>query len=220
MFARKNSKKQKSNKIRLKAERIYKIKKFIATLPYHFLVIGGVAVISFIFNKWFEATCFLISFFSLRYKFPTTYHAKSIVICMVLTNSIFALSIILCPYANSYIFGSLVFGYLDTFILWYIQSKDNLKQDKECAEKIVIELKQRLISYENPLEILKEKCRNAKLSKRDTEIAIKYFYEKQTPKEIWLWLCDNKEYDTIEWDSVYRLLIRIGNKLNIKQKTY
>ena len=53
---------------------------------------------------------------------------------MVITNAMFGLSVVFCPYANSYIFGALVFAYLDTFILWYIQSKENLRQDKECAE--------------------------------------------------------------------------------------
>ncbi len=203
----------KTNNAKIKAKIVFKIKQFIATLPYHILVMSGVAIISFIFNKWLEAVVFLSAFFTLRYKFPTTYHAKSIVVCMVLTNSIFALSIILCPYINTYIFGGLIFGYIDTFLLWFIQSKENLKQDKEFAQNLVIELKNQLINYENPLNEILGKCRRANLSKRDTEIAIKYYYEKQTPKDIWLWLCESKEYDSIEWDSVHQLLWRIGKKI-------
>ena len=56
-------------------------------------------------------------------------------------------------------------------------------------------------------------CVKAKLSQRDTLIAHKYYVEHNTPKEIWLWLCQHKEYDAIEWDSVYQLLWRIGKKL-------
>lgn len=82
---------------------------------------------------------------------------------------------------------------------------------------MVEELSKKVKSYEHPLNTLMEKCRKAKLSKRDTEIAIKYFYDREQPKDIWLWLCENNEYNTIEWDSIYRLLIRIGNKLNIKR---
>lgn len=204
----------KTNKAKLKAKIVFKVRSFIAILPYHILVMSGVAIISFIFDKWLEALLFLISFFSLRYKFPTTYHAKSIVYCMIITNSMFALSIILCPNHQTYIFGALVFAYLDSFILWFIQTKENLKQDKECAERLVAELTKRLKEYENPHGELLEKCRKAKLSKRDTEIAIKYFDEKQTPKDIWLWLCDSREYESIEWDSVYQLLWRIGKRIN------
>lgn len=185
-------------------------------LPYHILVMGNVAIFSFIFNKWIEAIIFLVEFFSLRYKFPTTFHAKSIVHCMLITNIMFVLSIILSPYAYTYIFGGLVFACLDAFILYYIQTKEHLKQEKECAENLVADLTDKLKEKENPLDTFLDKCRLAKLSKRDTEIAVKYYIEKWQPKEIWIWLSNHKEYESIEWDSVYRLLRRIGNKLNTK----
>lgn len=207
----------KINSAKLKAKIVFKVRNFIAILPFHILVMSGVAIISFIFNKWLEALCFLVSFFALRYKFPTTYHAKKIVHCMVITNCMFALSIILCPSIYMYVFGSLLFGYLDAFLLWYVQSQEEIKQEKEVAEWFARELIAQLRTTRNPYKELFDKCREAKLSQRDTEIAIKYFYRKETPKEIWLWLCESKEYETIEWDSVYRLLIRIGNKLNIKK---
>lgn len=202
---------------KLKAKIKFKLKSFIAMLPYHFLVMGSVAIFALIFAKWIEATLFLIAFFALRYKYPTTFHAKSIVTCMVLTNIMFALSVIFCPYAESYIFGALVFAYLDTFILWYVQSKENLKAQKEYAERVATELRLELANIQSPNQAIIEKCRIAKLSKRDTEIAIKYFVEKNTPKEIWTWICESREYDNIEWDSVYRILARISHKLNMKK---
>lgn len=203
---------KKSNLI-TKAKILHKIRTFIATVPYHLLVMSGVAIISFLFNKWVEAILFLIAFFSLRYKFPTTFHAKSIVVCMVLTNSIFALSIILCPIIQFYLFGALIFAYIDTLILWYIQNKENIKQDKECCEWLAKELIYQLNQYQSPKEQFLLKCKQAKLSKRDTEIAIKYYIEKYQPKDIWLWLCNNKEYESIEWDSIHQLLWRIGKKI-------
>ena len=202
------------NKAKIIAKIRFHINRFIAMLPYHILVMGSVAIFAFIFNRWIEAALFLIAFFALRYKFPTTFHAKSIVYCMVLTNAIFCLSIVLCPVAETYIFGALVFAYIDTFILWYIQSKENLRQDKECAETFAKELEKRLKAFENPHNEFLLKCREAKLSQRDTEIAIKYYVEHNTPKEIWLWLCEQDEYEHIEWDSVHQLLWRIGKKVN------
>lgn len=216
-FAVKLMKKHKIDFVKLKAKVKFDIRSFIAILPYHILVMSGVAIFAFIFDKWLEAICFVVSFFSLRYKFPTTFHAKKILHCMLITNAVFALSIVFCPSIYMYVFGGLFFAYLDCFLLWYVQSREELKQDKECAEKSVRELSLLLSKYQNPLEQLLIKCREAKLSKRDTEIAIKYYYEHQTPKEIWLWLCEHKEYEHIEWDCVYVLLWRIGNKLNIKK---
>ena len=208
----------KRNNAALKAKIIFKLKHFIATLPLHILVMSGVAIISYIFGKWLEAVCFLVAFFSLRYKFPTTYHAKRIVHCMLITNAMFAVSIILCPSIYMYIFGSLLFGYLDAYILWYVQNKAEIKQQKEIVEWFARELIVQITDAKDPQQEFFEKCRTANLGKRDTEIAYKYYYEKQTPKEIWLWLCENKQYESIEWDSVYKLLLRIGNKLNIKNK--
>lgn len=202
---------------KLRAKIKFKLKSFIAMLPYHFLVMGSVAIFALIFAKWVEAVLFLVAFFALRYKHPTTFHAKSIVTCMVITNLMFALSVVVCPYADTYIFGALVFAYLDTFILWYVQTKEILKAQKEYAEQVANELRVRLAELENPTQEIIEKCRKAKLSRRDTEIAIKYFVEKNTPKEIWLWICESVEYDNIEWDSVYRILARISHKLNMKK---
>lgn len=211
-FAVKPMKKRKS-KAQRKAFIKFKVRSFIAILPYHIIVMSGVAIISFIFDKWLEALCFLVSFFSLRYKFPTTYHAKKILHCMLITNGMFALSIVLCPSIYMYVFGGLLFAYLDCFLLWYVKSREEIKQDKECAEWFARELTFQLKIQHNPHEELLQKCKKAKLSKRDTEIAIKYYEEHNTAKEIWLWLCENKEYESIEWDSVYQLLWRIGNKI-------
>jgi hypothetical protein len=202
---------------KLRAKIKFKVKSFVAMLPYHILVMGSVAIFAFIFNKWIEAVSFLVAFFALRYKFPTTFHAKSIVHCMVLTNLMFVASVVACPYAESYIFGALVFAYLDAFILWYVQSKEVLRAEKQFVEQMATELRTKLAEYENPYQEILLRCRKAKLSKRDAEIAIKYFVEKNTPKEIWNWICESREYDNIEWDSVYRILVRISQKINIKK---
>ena len=183
-------------------------------LPYHAIVMGGMAIISFIFNRWIEAVTFLCAFFAFRYKFPCTYHAEKILHCMIITNAMFLASVILCPASKTFIFGSMLFGFLDGFILWRIQNTETLRQDKESAENNLVEANRRLERYENPTAQFLENCRKAKLSKRDTEIAVKYFVEHQTPKEIWNWICESKEYEYIEWDSVYNLLWRIGRKIN------
>lgn len=217
----KKPKKIQKSKARKRAELIYGLRDLIKTLPYHLLVMGSVFVVSAIFNKWIEAVCFLVAFFSLRYKFDTTYHCDSIVWCMVFTNLIFALSIIICPPLYMYILGSLIFAYCDCLILWFIQDRKEKKFQNEKLQHTLIEVRAELDRYlettkKDPKEQLLEKCRNAGLSKRDTELAIKYYYEQNTPKEIWLWLCQQKEFEPMEWDSVYVTLNRIGKKINKK----
>lgn len=205
----------KRNNIERKAHFIYSLRNFIATLPFHFLVMGSVFVISLIFGKWFEAVSFLVAFFSLRYKFDTTYHSKSIVVCMACTISMFTLSIIICPPVYMYVLASIGFAYLDCWLLWFIQDRLEKKQDIDFLKGINAELERKLqASEKTELEELKERCRKAKLSKRDTDIAIMYFYNKHTPKEIWLYICEHKQYESIAWDSVHQLLWRIGKKIN------
>jgi DNA-directed RNA polymerase specialized sigma subunit len=84
---------------------------------------------------------------------------------------------------------------------------------KKSEEKYRYECEEMRDKYCNELENLLLKCRIAQLSKRDTEISVMYYYQHRTPKEIWVWLCENRDYETIEWDSVYKTLHRIGKKL-------
>ena len=133
---------------------------------------------------------------------------------MIITNAMFLLSVILCPQIKTFIFGGLLLAFANGGILCGIQWIETLRQDKESAEINLEAANKMLAKSRNPTAKMIEECRKVKLSKRDTEIAVKYFVEHQTPKEIWTWLCQNKEYDTIEWDSVYNLLWRIGRKIN------
>lgn len=216
-------KKTKQTRTRNKAEFVYKVRYLIKTLPYHLLVMGSVFIVSMIFDKWLEAICFLIAFFSLRYKFETTYHCDSIVWCMVFTNLIFALSIIICPPIYMYIFASMIFAYVDCLILWLIQDRKEKQVENIKLEKELDVVRDRLDKFleetkKDPKEELLRECAEAKLTNRDTKLAIMYYYERMTPKDIWLWLCQQKEYDPLEWDSVRQTLWRIGKKLNKKEE--
>lgn len=61
-----------------------------------------------------------------------------------------------------------------------------------------------------------EKCRRAGLDEIKTEIAIKFFLENEKPREVWLWLLENKIKDW-EWDYVralkYKLKLKLYKKL-------
>ena len=117
-----------------------------------------------------------------------------------------------------YILGSLLFAYIDCLILWFIQDRKEKKFQNEKLSNTLREVRAELDKYLeetklDPKSVLLEKCRLAGLGKRDTELAIRYYYEQHTPKEIWLWLCEHKEYESLEWDSVYVTLNRIGKKI-------
>lgn len=70
----------------------------------------------------------------------------------------------------------------------------------------------------NKIKITKEKllilCDECNISGRDTKIAVMYYIDRMKPKQIWCWLCDNRE--DIEYGSVYKLLYRLNKKLRTK----
>lgn len=118
-----------------------------------------------------------------------------------------------------YVSASLIFAYIDCLILWFIQDRKEKGFENKKLINELGKLREDLDVYfeqtkKDPREELILKCRNAKLSKRDTQLAVMYYYEQQTPKEIWLWICQQKDFDYIEWDSIYTTLWRIGKKLN------
>ena len=106
------------------------------------------------------------------------------------------------------LFNGLFVAFGCCLILYLVAIEVNEKKE---YKKELEELKEKIVK--TPKQELLEKCHKAKLSKRDTEIAELYYIENWKPKEIWLWLCQHKEYEPIDWDSVHQLLWRIGNKI-------
>lgn len=172
------------------------------------VVISIIAIFvpAWILGKWIEGVVFFVCHWFIREQFPKQYHATSHATCRLITSVVFFFGVSFCLPLGLSLFSAIPICYFISWVGFTKKEADDYKlkcinlQEKYCNEK----------------EDLLAKCRDAKLSQRDTEIAVKYFYEKQTPKEIWLWLCNHKVYEPIEWDSVYHLLWLINKKLNKK----
>ena len=163
---------------------------------------------AFLFNKWIEAVVFFICHWLIREQFPKQYHHIVLAMCRLITSSVFFFGVSFVLPMELSLFSAIPINY---FIGWvgytkkqadYYELKCQRLQEQFCNEK----------------EMLLTSCRNAKLSQRDTDIAIMYFYEHKTPKEIWLWLCEHKLYEPIEWDSIYVTINRIGKKIKNTDK--
>lgn len=162
---------------------------------------------AFILNKWIEGVIFFICHWLIREQFPKQYHCTSHAMCRLITSVVFFFGVSFCLPLTLSLFSAIPICY---FISW-------VGFTKKQADNYEIQCERLREKYCNEKEELIVKCRKANLSQRDTEIAIKYFYEHKTPKEIWFWLCQHKVYEPIEWDCVYVLLNRIGKKIqNIK----
>lgn len=180
-----------------KAKIVYRFRSFLKTLPYHLIVMGSVLIVSIIFNKYVEALCFLTAFFSLRYKFDTTYHAKSIFICIPLTILIFTFSITICPPVCSYLLMSILFAYIDCLLLWLIQSRlDGLEVIKMYSHKTIWEMnEQELSEYLWAKNIRGDRLEFVVMviiyNMKFEDIALKLKYSVETLKD-WSSICKKK----------------------------
>ena len=170
-----------------------------------FLVVIIASLIpALIFGKWIEAIIFILCHTLIRPQFPKQYHHVIPAMCRTISCVVvfFGISFVL-PLAWS-LFSAIPINY---FISWI----GCVKRDRDDLEIKCMWLRDKLQQPETQLIL---RCREAGLCDRDTKIAKMYYIDRKTPKDIWLWLCKHKEYDSIEWDSVYHLLWKIGKKLN------
>ena len=169
-------------------------------------VITSVAAIfipALIFGKWVEAVVFFVCHWLIREQFPKQYHHIVLAMCRLITSAVFFFGVSFVLPMELSLFSAIPICYLISWVGFTKKQADDYEvQCNRLREK-----------YCNEKENLLVKCRKANLSQRDTDIALLYFYERKTPKEIWLWLCEHKLYEPIEWDSVYVTLNRIGKKL-------
>lgn len=170
-----------------------------------FLVVIIASLIpALIFGKWLEAIIFILCHTLIRPQFPKQYHHIIPGMCRIISGVVafFGISFVL-PLTWS-LLSAIPINY---FISWI----GFVKRDRDDLEVKCMWLREKLYQPEEQLLL---KCREVGLSDRDTKIAKMYYIERKTPKDIWFWLCSHKEYDSIEWDSVYQLLWRIGKKIN------
>lgn len=90
------------------------------------------------------------------------------------------------------------------------EKKRIIRENKDLLEKIT-ELLQK---EKDPKSKILKVCKDEGISERDTKIAVMYYIDRMKPKQIWEWLCDNRE--NIEYASVYKLLNRLNKKFKNK----
>ena len=173
------------------------------------IVVSIVAIFipSLLFNKWIEGIVFFFCHWFIREQFPKQYHHIIPAMCRLITSVVFFFGVSFVLPMGLSLFSAIPINY---FIGWVGYTKKQADYYEVQCERLREE-------YCNEKAELIAKCRKACLGERDTEIAIMYYYEHKTPKEIWLWLCQHKVYEPIEWDSVYILLNRIGKKIKKTQ---
>lgn len=165
----------------------------------------------------FDCLVFYLPFWFIRINFSETYHSDSWKHCKMWTRIMLCVGVVvlwLLPIKYS-LFNGLFVAFACCLVLYLVSIEVNekkriLKQNDELFEQINESLKHE----NNPKERLLKLCEEENISERDTKIAIMYYIDRMKPKQIWEWLCDNRE--NIEWGSVYKLLNRLNKKIKEK----
>lgn len=157
------------------------------------MILGG----AWLIDKFLLAPPLIVAFRLTRVKIETkydVYHCASILACMFLSTFICLFgTYISLPTAVSLI-SNIIVGVGFAIITWHIQE--------------IIELKAKFTRKER----LIEKCKTLNYTPLKTEIAVKFFIEKEKPKDVWKWLCETHPY-AMSWDSLYNLKSKMKKDL-------
>ena len=178
-------KKQSRKRILLKA----RIKKFIVyELWIYLLVIGSIALCSWLFNKWIEGIMFCIAHICIRRVFDKQFHFNSTAYCLTLTLAIiwFAIPITL-PLATS-LLSSIPIAFIICFFGYLAQDRVDLLLQVNKLNKDIERLIEK-ISHKDKYAMneteLYEHCRNCGLDDVECKIAYYVIIERLKGKDLY-----------------------------------
>lgn len=156
-------------------------------------ILGG----AWLMDKFLVAPPLIVSLRLVRMKIETKYdvfHLASVFSCMILSTLVCLIGTYLSlPIAVSLV-SNIIIGAGFAMISWLIQD--------------IIKIRERLNEKEN----LIARCKALNYNELKTEMAVKFFVEKQKPKDVWLWLCETQE-NPMSWDSVKNLKSKMKKDL-------
>lgn len=85
-----------------------------------------------------------------------------------------------------------------------------IAQDR--LDLLIVNQKLRENTKLSPTEELIARCKAHNYNDLKTQMAIKFFINKETPKDVWLWLCETQDFP-MEWDSVKKTKYRMKKEL-------
>lgn len=144
---------------------------------------------AWLLNKLLIAPPLIVSLRLVRLKIETKYdvfHLASVFACIILSVLVCCLGLYLSlPITISFI-SNIIVGVAFAIISWHLQEIIDLKRNRTLKEDLT------------------DKCKALGYNDLKTQIAIKFFVDKQKPKDVWLWLCETQEFP-MSWDSVKNL---------------
>ena len=165
----------------------------------------------------FDCFVFYLPFWFIRINFADTYHSDSWKHCKKWTRIMLCVGVVvlwLLPVRYS-LFNGLFVAFGCCLVLYLVSLEVNEKKlIKKQNKELFNQISELLDKQSDPKERLLKLCEEENISERDTKIAVMYYIDRMKPKQIWDWLCDNRE--DMELGSVYKLLNRLNKKIKEK----
>lgn len=175
---------------RIKAELLLK------TVLGYVVILVALFSVSWLLDKVINTVIILMSYGGTRWVFPLTYHSKTDKGCIMFSIACFSIGIIIALPINLSIASSVIIGMAISTFLFFLQYFLDLIASKNTIEK----------------ETLISKCKELGYNELKTQMAIKFFIDKEKPRDVWLWLMDTKQ-SNVEWDSVKKIKYRMKKEL-------
>lgn len=170
---------------------------FIKTITGYLVILLALFFVSWLCDKVINALIILMAYLSTRWVFPITYHAKTDRGCLMFSIACFSIAIIITLPITLSIISSTIIGAVISVFLFALQYIIELHSKTKVSDK----------------EELIAKCRKLGYNQLKTDMAIKFFIENEKPREVWIWLTQNK-LSTLEWETVRTI------KYNMKKELF
>lgn len=177
------------------------IKDFITDeLWIYVIIIGSIALCSWIFNRWLEGLMFVIAHLVIRRVFDKQFHFSETAYCLILTLAIVWFAIPITLSVTTSLLSSIIIAFIVCFVGYVAQDRVDLLKEKIARTRMTLAN----ITKDQVVEI----CNELGYNKDKQDIAIMFFVDKLSNKQVWEILCNTQR--NVEWDTVNKYKYRIS----------
>ena len=176
------------------------IKDFITDeLWIYVIIIGSIALCSWIFNRWLEGLMFVIAHLVIRRVFDKQFHFSETAYCLILTLAIVWFAIPITLSVTTSLLSSIIIAFIVCFVGYVAQDRVDLLKEKRMAKRFTFATctKEDVIKVANALGYNKDK----------QDLAVMFFADRLSNKQIWQILCNTQR--NVEWDTVKKYKYRM-----------
>lgn len=176
------------------------IKDFITDeLWIYVIVIGSIALCSWLFNRWIEGLMFVIAHLVIRKVFNKQFHFSETAYCLILTLAIVWFAIPITLSVTTSLLSSIPIAFVVCFFGYLAQDRVDLLKEKIARTRMTLAN----ITKDQVIEI----CNELGYNKDKQDIAIMFFADKLSNKQVWEILCNTQR--NVEWDTVKKYKYRM-----------